>query len=402
MTFLSPAFLAGLALVAVPVLIHLLSKRRRRTLVLPTLKFLQRADSQTKQRRNLRDILLLLLRAAMVTALVIAFSRPAPPTASHRAIAGAEGARLVIVIDRSASMSFSEMGRRTLLDIAREEAVLLVRSVSAHTRVSVIAYDAYPEMACRDASPDDAEKSIAAIEQTWLGTNTVEALKAAMGIASPRKIILISDLARPSVQGLKEAGLSEIAGDLRVVDLSNPARWNRWIAGVRADASPEAEVYVRSTPGSEQTILRTSGMGPDEGIRVTAQHLSGGIIHVPRFASTGGFIGTIQLEPDGLAVDDQFHMVLAPPRRIRAGYVAGALGRIPAYLRAVRQGVDWREVTGVDDLREIDALVFADGPIPEQMEREIPSFIRGGGTLLTFGPAAFLPWPAQTLSLIHI
>ena len=75
--FTNIAMLAGLAGLAVPVLIHLLLKRKKQRLRFSTLRFFQRHDEQSSQRRKLRNLLLLAVRLLLLAVLVVAFARPA-------------------------------------------------------------------------------------------------------------------------------------------------------------------------------------------------------------------------------------------------------------------------------------------------------------------------------------
>jgi len=88
MSFLTPLFLLGLSALAIPVLIHLIQRERRRVVSFPSLMFLRRIPYQSVRRRSIRHWLLLLLRAAAVLIIVAAFARPFFP---QRALAGGPG-----------------------------------------------------------------------------------------------------------------------------------------------------------------------------------------------------------------------------------------------------------------------------------------------------------------------
>ena len=69
MNFLSPAFLIGLPLVAVPVVIHLLSRRQQKKISWGAMRFLMQAVTRKRRLWRLTDLLLLLLRTAGVPVL---------------------------------------------------------------------------------------------------------------------------------------------------------------------------------------------------------------------------------------------------------------------------------------------------------------------------------------------
>ena len=63
MSFLVPAFLAGIAALMVPVLLHLRHRDKDTPLRFPSLMFLERLPIRTAERRRITDWPLLLLRA---------------------------------------------------------------------------------------------------------------------------------------------------------------------------------------------------------------------------------------------------------------------------------------------------------------------------------------------------
>ncbi len=95
--------IGGLA-VALPLVIHWLTKAKPVRLGLSTLRFVQEAVKQRRVRHRLRDILILALRALAVALLALAFARPLtgekPPTAAE----APGGIARVVVLDVSHSM----------------------------------------------------------------------------------------------------------------------------------------------------------------------------------------------------------------------------------------------------------------------------------------------------------
>src|SRR5687767_6550608 len=76
MQFLAPLFLAGLAAVAIPVWLHLVRQHRAPIVHFPAVHRIKSSPVEQRSMRRLRDILLLLLRAAAIALLAIAFARP--------------------------------------------------------------------------------------------------------------------------------------------------------------------------------------------------------------------------------------------------------------------------------------------------------------------------------------
>src|SRR5262252_8039946 len=108
MAFLTPAFFLGLAAIAIPVLVHLIQRERKRVIEFPSLMFVRRIPYQSVRRRRIRHWALLMMRAAAILLIVAAFARPFfQQSAVATAVTG--GAReVVILLDQSASMGYGD------------------------------------------------------------------------------------------------------------------------------------------------------------------------------------------------------------------------------------------------------------------------------------------------------
>lgn len=85
LSFLAPVFLAGLLAVAIPVVLHLFRRRTDRVVDFPAMQMLPEAPAERQERRRLRDLVLLALRAAALVLLAVSFARPGTsPRASRR------------------------------------------------------------------------------------------------------------------------------------------------------------------------------------------------------------------------------------------------------------------------------------------------------------------------------
>lgn len=83
MSLLHPGILFGLALVAAPVIVHLLMRQKPRKLVFPAMQLIQQRRKQNSRRLRLRHLWLLLLRIAAIGLLVFAIARPSLPAANY-------------------------------------------------------------------------------------------------------------------------------------------------------------------------------------------------------------------------------------------------------------------------------------------------------------------------------
>ncbi len=110
--FTNLTMLAGFAALAIPILIHLLLKRKKQRLRFSTLQFFRRHDEHSSQRRKLRNLLLLAVRLSLLSILVLAFARPFLP--DYQGVSTPQKRRLaVFVLDRSASMQATDQSKKS-------------------------------------------------------------------------------------------------------------------------------------------------------------------------------------------------------------------------------------------------------------------------------------------------
>src|ERR1044071_1060638 len=130
MVFLAPVTLLGLLLVSLPLLIHLLVRRRGRRLDFPSLRFLRETPSFKLYPRRIRQPLLLALRAAAIILLVMGLARPLFTSNTKTS----EAVRFILL---DASLSMKTRGRA---EAAREQARAIVDTLKSGERAGVIAF----------------------------------------------------------------------------------------------------------------------------------------------------------------------------------------------------------------------------------------------------------------------
>src|SRR5436189_4849474 len=103
MSFLNPIMLAGLAAVSVPIIIHLLNRRKFHKVVWAAMRFIQVSVEQNQRRMRIEDLLLLLLRCLLLVLLALALARPALHSGAPDLL-GQSKVTAVIILDNSYSM----------------------------------------------------------------------------------------------------------------------------------------------------------------------------------------------------------------------------------------------------------------------------------------------------------
>ncbi len=103
--FLNPLFLWGAGLLAVPLIIHLINRRRYRTVTWAAMDFVLRAYKKKNRRMRLENLLLLLLRCAIPVLLALAMARPFFGSEHLLNFIADQRRDIVLVVDESYSMN---------------------------------------------------------------------------------------------------------------------------------------------------------------------------------------------------------------------------------------------------------------------------------------------------------
>ncbi len=136
LTFLTPWLLAGAALVAVPIVLHLIMRRQPKHLVFPALRFIQMREEANRRQLRLRHLLLLLLRCAAIVLLALALARPSLKSAG---IIGDQEAPIAaaLVFDNSVRMDYQHENK-TRLAAAQDIAEWLLPQLPRDSEVAVV------------------------------------------------------------------------------------------------------------------------------------------------------------------------------------------------------------------------------------------------------------------------
>jgi hypothetical protein len=161
MSFLSPLALVGLTLVALPVIVHLLTRRRAGRLDFPTLRFLRETPSFRLHPRSLRQPLLLALRALALVLLVLGLARPllAPRARAQRM-------RLILM---DASLSMRAQNRAAA---SKAEARAVINALAPDERAAIVSIST--EALTLAAATNERALLLAAVEKYQPGSGPVD------------------------------------------------------------------------------------------------------------------------------------------------------------------------------------------------------------------------------------
>ena len=167
--WLNPGALPLIALAALPIVIHLLLRRRARVVPFPTVRFIVPSDRSAVRLRRPSDVLLLALRVAIVSCAAIAVARPLLLTDGRRE-AWATRTTRAIVVDTSASV---DAGRASETATAERRDAVTARRFDA-PRLS----DGIARAAAWLSSAEPGQREIVVVSDFQQGTLGAEAFAA--------------------------------------------------------------------------------------------------------------------------------------------------------------------------------------------------------------------------------
>ena len=174
--FLSPGFAWALAAPAVILILYLL-RRRFLPQKVPSVFLWRRSVQDYAANRPFQKLmknLLLPLQILAALALALALMRPA--------VSGGTAGRTVLIFDVSGSMQ-TETAGRSRIDLAKEEALQLIRSLPAEEEITVLTAGKETERLALSADREEAEKAVASVTCGRDGSDLDRALSLADAVA---------------------------------------------------------------------------------------------------------------------------------------------------------------------------------------------------------------------------
>ena len=305
MSFLTPFYVLGTLAIAAPIVLHLIRRTPRGEVPFSSLMFLAPTPPRLTRRSRLDNILLLLLRAAALGLLALAFARPFLREAASLNLGDAERRRELVLIDTSASLRRGDLWPR-----AKALAEAAIAASRPADQLAVYAFDSTtrPLLTFAESLTLDPAKRLAiarsrldGLSPTWASTNLgqglVDAVAAIEDVADasekagrmPRRIVLVGDLQQggrldalgnfewPSdvdlalktvtdtapnaglqpVNESTEATAAELAKDLRVRVANDPGSRREgfqlvWVDAKGGEVGPPVDAYV--PPGESRVV----------------------------------------------------------------------------------------------------------------------------------------------------
>ena len=444
MSFLSGMFLMALVAAGGPTIIHLLNRRRRRTIYWAPMDFLREVIKRNRRILQLRDVLLLVLRTVVVLLFVFAMARPYW-SAGMAAAAGNRPMHAVLIIDNSLSMGYKQLDK-SLLETAKDKTREFIGALPAGSDISVIPLCSHSRWHVRDVYATkegalEAVNRIEVVDRSVPITAGFAQAQRACRLASDlptKRVVFIGDVQRRtwSLEGA-ETYLDGIS-DIQIVQVA-PAEWtNTWVADfkllhgiadtdstavfrttIRHEGKPRKRVHVTLMIGDAVVAERdVENLLPGHEIRLDLDHrfVVAGTSAEPLFVSA-----RLELSPDRLDMDNYRTLIVPVVARTPVVFIDqhgrnerpqdnlfGETSRVRKLLSSssrrraghkqlVRQVLRTIDEITHDDLKEARLVVIAGirSPSPEAVAL-LREYVEQGGNIFIGAGAAFDPvqWTA--------
>ena len=410
--FLHPIYLYGLLAASLPLIIHLLNRRRLRRIRFPTVKFILLSQRRVSRSYNLRHWLLLALRTLSVLLLVLLLANPIFQSGVGL-WAGGEPLSLVVVLDNSLSMKWNGGGQS--FERAKEAARVLVSSFKKGDQGALIpTYLPADREILLTPRKELLRRELEATRITATTADFTQALNHAYELLSgptrQKAIWLITDM---GLTGWDRFDLSSLKQydpliPLKVLHVGGkPEPFNATVKEVRIRGQGVArdlplEVGATIVNFGNQEIqdvlvqLRLDEQNRDQQIIALPPHGEAEVIFQLRLDRAGSHTGEVVMEKAGIAGNSTLSFVLHAQEKIRILVVDGdsktSLAQSESFflIRALHPGGEGRpslflptvippEAMSSTSLSSYQAIILCNVPvIPQDVASGMAEYVRGG------------------------
>ena len=317
LSFGNSLFLIALAGLAVPIVLHLINRELAVNLKFPSIRFISRAELPRREKRRLRDLLLLALRLLLFAAIVLAFAKPVwvEPLAADGEDIGSS--QTVYLVDASASLSWGNAWQELQVALRND-----LEDTDADEIGAVLYADRVLTQIAPSVNPEPVENLLQGARPTQSAGNPATAIETAIRLFNPdadNRLVVASDFQETDWQ----RDLPGIPENVELVFLA-PERSNSENIGiVNVNTAPVGKnqarvlVTIRNYSDSGQTIPVTL-TGDDFSEEKWVNASAGQVLNVTfTLEVTEPKTMTATVPADRYNIDNTWHFWVAPPPVVR-------------------------------------------------------------------------------------
>jgi len=423
--FLYPLFLFGLAAAALPVLIHLLNRRKLKRVQFPAVRFILLSQKRISRSYRLRHWILLALRTLAIVFLALLLANPIFQTGAGL-FAGGGPVALVVLLDNSLSMRWSGDGNG--FKQAKDAARLLISALSDGDRAAIVPTNLSGDESFRLTGQKDVLlRELDGIEITDGTANLNLALSKAYELlqqpAGQKEIRLITDMGLTGWDQFSVASLKQVDPSIpfKLIHIGRKEQpLNGAIKEVRLTsqgigANLPLQIEVTVTNFGEREIkdalaqLSIDGQNRGQKLITVPPRTENSVSFQTRLGQPGTHAAQVILKKDGFAGNSSTNFTLDAQDKLKVLVVDGDPQT------SLTQSETFFLSRALNPSDESDASVFvptvilADGlnsaslesyqvvmvcnvaSLPENFIAKLPSFLQAGGGLLIFSGDKFQP-----------
>ena len=429
MTFLNAALLAGIAALAIPIIIHLFHKSRFQVVKWGAMHLLEAVIRTNQKRVRIEQIILLIIRAAIPAILALCMARPVWKGAQK--LMGEAKTSTVVLLDNSYSMEGGRAGA-TNFSIARDESARIVNELKlgSDAQVVLMGEGGAPLL---DEPTYDLARLTQALQKAdaGFGAATVPAaLDYAAGVIekmreSSRNLVVMTDFQRISFEATEDAQVGQMIARLKALPIAPEITFFDVGSEVKDNVAVESLEFSRLMVGVGQKIqiranLRNFGDVPYQDLRVyfkadgkeksvsqirLGPHEKGQVLFSHAFDTPGSHVVEVVADADALKADNSYLASIPVRDRVPVLLVDGDPSSEP-----LKGEVDFAEIAlqpygagrveladlistkvvkaddlGAEAITDSAVVILANvRKLSDDQLRALEDFVKGGGGLLIF------------------
>ncbi|MDE2956702.1 MAG: BatA and WFA domain-containing protein [Bacteroidota bacterium] len=399
MGFLTPLFLAAAGAAVIPVMLHLVRRMRAREVPFSSLMFLTATPIQKIRRRRLQDVLLMLLRAAVLVLLAAVFARPYLLQEDIPTVFERQQESVVILVDVSLSMQHE--GRfAQALELAQTR-------LTQGNEWALVAFSRGAEQLTALGRDRDLHRDVLSrLESSFASTDYFPALSLAADILqdaryASRTIVLVSDFQQTGFSAAMDNLVLPEGIAFEPIAVGSGTLDNRYFTDFAATMHRRGELVAihldaRIHPEGEVTLTL---QGNDEAVQYGSA-----VSFRPVTDRTGPVLGQLFVRDAETQADDYHYFTYdvrprpevvivdstVPQRTAFFLRSAFELGEASQYQVVVRRAP--AQLSGADMVIVADAAALSASDI-----RTLAGFARRGGSVVLACSSSELPGPSALL-----
>ena len=418
--FTNALMLASLGALAIPVVIHLLLRQRRKRQRFSTLQFFAKLEEQSSQRRKLRNWFLLAMRLMLFALLALAFARPYFPKAAN---AGTPPKRrqIIIVLDRSLSMAaFDPAGQRWVRALNATRKILT--DLRQDDRAALISCAAQSEVLSGFAPPTVVANLLKDLQPTYASANISQGLQRATKLlelvdpSAASAIYVISDLQRNSCPNLGSFPIPQPT-DVKILSVGDVFAPNMAVTDLKLEGqmAPKLRVGLGNFSDEDSTPSKVSFLVDGQEALTRAVNLKAGAatnldVLLPSLRPGWHSIEARLLARDALAADNVRYQTVFVPQPVRVllvetrsarrvfeeetFFLATALDPAMEPTNLFQTGFLFEKITPADLAKKLSSrtaarawdMVMLPGlkEVPASTGKVLADFVQAGGSVMFF------------------